>query len=215
MSDDNELNPEIEAMLRDVPVVDPSLREQHIAAALSEMAPGAAPSGRLRFLAAAAAVIVLIGGGIAVAKNSGDTPPAIAADTTVTSVPKAAGDCGEEFSGLWGDSVGRGEFSWAETDYTVIGHNGGLSVYLAMEPCTNLGTIVYWDAMTARDKEAEAPQRSVECESMTAVVAQFEDRGNGNPYQLVLIKTDTGISLFFEDRCNEPLGSIALPTSGD
>ena len=215
MSDDNELNPEIEALLRDVPAVDPSLREQHIAAALSEINTPTASTGRLRFLTAAAAVVVLIGGGIAVAKNSGDTPPAIAADTTITSVPKTAGDCGEEFSGLWGDSVGRGEFSWAETDYTVIGHNGGLSVYLAMEPCTKMGTIVYWDAMTARDKESQAHQGAIECESMTSAVAQFEDRGNGNPYQLVLVKTDTGISLFFEDRCNEPLGSIALPTSGD
>ena len=214
MSEDNELNPEIEALLRDVPVAEPSLREQHIAAALAEMAPASTSSGRLRFLAAAAAVIVLIGGGIAVAKKSGDTPPAIAADTTVASVPKTAGDCGEEFSGLWGDSVGRGDFSWAETDYTVIGHNGGLSVYLAMEPCTRMGTIVYWDAMHKRDKDASTSGEAV-CSLSTEPIARFEDRANGNAHKLVLVKTDTGVSLFFEDRCNEPLGSITMPTSGD
>lgn len=214
MSEDNELNPEIESLLRDVSAADPSLREQHIAAALAEMSTPAASTGRLRFLAAAAAVVVLIGGGIAVAKNSGDAPPAIAADTTVTSVPKASGDCGEEFSGLWGDSVGRGEFTWAETDYTVIGHNGGLSVYLAMEPCTKMGTIVYWDAMHKRDKDTSTSGEAV-CSFSTEPIARFDDRANDDAYKLALVRTDTGVSLFFEDRCNEPLGSIALPTSGD
>jgi hypothetical protein len=215
MSDNNEFDPQIEASIRDLPAAEPSLREQHIAAALAEMAAPDTRNGRLRFLSAAAAVLILVAVGIGFSKNSGDTPPAIAADSSTTTLAKAAGDCGEEFSGLWGDSVGRGDFTWAETDYTVIGHNGGLSVYLAMEPCTMMGDIAYWEAMTARDKEAEAPQRSVECESMTPVVAQFEDRGNGNPYQLDLVKTDTGVTLYFEDRCNEPLGSITLPPSGD
>lgn len=215
MSEDSELNPEIEALLRDVPVADPSLREQHIAAALAEMAPASPSSGRLRFLAAAAAVIVLLGGGIAVAKNSGDTPPAIAADTTATSVPKASGDCGEEFSGLWGDSVPRGEFSWAETDYWAIGHNGGLSVYLAMQPCTKVGDIAYWNAMDARDKDSSSSDGTAVCSYATEPISRFEDRANGMTYTFALVKTDNGVSLFFEDRCNEPLGSITLPTSGD
>ena len=80
MSEDNELTPEIEAALREVPAVDPSLREQHIAAALGEISPTAS-SGRLRFLATAAVVVVLFGGGFAVTRNSDHTPPAIAART--------------------------------------------------------------------------------------------------------------------------------------
>lgn len=212
MSDDNELNPEIEALLRDVPIADPSLREQHIAAALAEMKTPVASTGRLRFLAAAAAVVVLIGGGITVAKNSGNTPPAIAADTTVTSVPKASGDCGDEFSGLWGDSAGRGEFTWAEADYTAIGHQGGLSVYLAMEPCTTMGEISYWDAMVQRDKE-EVKLPAVACTQEP--ISHFIDNSGGEKYKLALVRTDNGVSLFFEDRCNEPLGSLTLPTSGD
>jgi hypothetical protein len=214
MSDNNELDPQIESSLRDLPAADQAMKEAHIAAALGEVTPAVA-TGRLRFLSVAAAVLILVAGGITVSKNSNDAPPAIATDSSTTTLAKAAGDCGEEFSGLWGDSVGRGHFSWAETDYTVIGSNGGLSVYLAMEPCTTMGTITYWDALTARDKEAEAPQQSVECESMSPVIAQFEDRGNVDPYELVLVKTDTGVILYFKDRCNEPLGSIALPTSGD
>lgn len=214
MSDDNELTPEIEAALRDIPAADPALRDQHIAAALGEIAP-AATMKRRNLFAAAAAVLVLAGAGFAVSQNSdGDTPAVAAPDTTVTSVPKASGDCAAEFSGLWGDSAGRGQFSWAETDYTVIGHNGGLSVYLAMEPCTAVGDISYWEAMDERDKDTSISGEAV-CSFSTEPISRFEDRANGNAYKLALVKTDTGVSLFFEDRCNEPLGSIALPTSGD
>lgn len=74
MSEDNELTPEIEAALREVPAADPSLREQHIAAALGEISP-AASTGRPRFLAVAAAVVVLLGGGLALARNSDDSSP--------------------------------------------------------------------------------------------------------------------------------------------
>lgn len=215
MSDENELDPRIEAQLRDVPPADSSMKESHIAAALGEIATPATSQGRLRFLSAAAAVVVLVAGGIAISKNSHDTPPAIAADPSTTTLAKAAGDCAEEWSGLWGDSSARGDFSWAETDYAAIGHQGWLSVYLAMEPCTKVGDIDYWSAMNARDKEGSDSQQNAACSFVVPPVAEFTDRGNGNPYTLVLVKTDAGVSLSFKDRCNESLGSITLPASGD
>jgi hypothetical protein len=215
MSDENELDPRIEVLLRDVPPADSSIKESHIAAALGEITTPAASKGRLRFFSAAAAVVVLAAGGIAISRSSNDAPPAIAADTSTTTIAKAAGDCGEEWSGLWGDSSARGDFSWAETDYAAIGHQGWLSVYLAMEPCTKVGDIDYWGAMNARDKEGSASQQNAACSFVVPPVAEFTDRGNGNLYTFVLVKTETGVSLSFKDRCNEPLGSITLPTSGD
>jgi hypothetical protein len=42
-------------------------------------------------------------------------------------------------------------------------------------------------------------------------LVQFVDNSGGPEYTLALLRTDNGVSLFFEDRCNEPLGSISLP----
>jgi hypothetical protein len=215
MSDNNEIDPHIEAVLRDVPAADPSLREQHIAAALGQLSSPARATGQRRFASVAAAVLLLAIGGVALARGNNDTTPAIAADSSSTTIAKSLVDCGEEWSGLWGDSVAHGDFSWAEADYAVIGHNGALSVYLAQEPCTKVGDIDYWAAMDARDKETDTPGNMTECSYVTEPIARFTDRANDNPYSLVLVQTDVGVSLHFEDRCNEPLGSITLPTSGD
>lgn len=211
MSEDNELNPEIEALLRDVPAVDPSLREIHIAAALTEMNAAAAPSGRLRFLAAAAAVVVLIGGGIAVAKNSGNTPPAIAADTTIASIPKASGECAHS-GGFWGDVGDIDYFSLRGTTFELVHRDDVVDLYFGSKPCTMVGTIAYFETMRRRDKQEESPSETT-CEQKPLI--QFTDNAGGSEYRFALLETPSGVSLFFEDRCNEPLGSIALPPSSD
>jgi len=217
MSEDNELSPEVEAALRDIPAVDPALRDQHIAAALGELTPSAS-SGRLKFLvAAAAALVVLVAGGITVSRNSNDTPPALAADTTAVSVPKASSDpsCAEEFSGLWSDSGSLGAFTYLGVTYEMIQRTGVLSLYLSKEPCTKIGEIQYEGAMEMRDKADDSPQVGAECDWSDSPLARFTDRANGNPYSLVLTRTDSGVSLFFMNRCTETLGSIALPAVGD
>ena len=207
MSEDNELTPELEALLRDIPAVDPSLREQHIAAALDEITPAAAAS-RLRFLAAAAAVVVLIGGGIAVARNTNDAPPAIAADTTVTSVPKATSEC-PHTGGFWGDVGGIDYFTLRDTAFELVRRDDLVGLYLGSEPCTMVGTISYYEAMLRRDKKGESPAKT-NCEQKPLI--QFSDNAGGSEFRLALLETSEGVSLFFEDRCNEPLGSIPLPS---
>jgi len=206
MSEDNELNPEIEAALRDIPAVDPSLREQHIAAALAEIAP-AALSGRLRFLAAAAAVIVLVGGGVTVAKNSGGTPPAIAADPSTTTIAKASGAC-EHSGGFWGDVGDIDSFTLRGTAFELIHRDDLIDLYFGSEPCTMVGSIAYYEAMLRRDKQKDLPSETT-CEQEPLI--QFTDNSGGSEYRLALLETSDGVSLFFEDKCNEPLGSIALP----
>jgi hypothetical protein len=212
MSDENELDPRIEALLRDVPPADSSMKESHIAAALGEMTTPAQSGGRLRFLSVAAAVLILVAGGIAVSKNSNDTPPAIAADTTATSNPKATSDC-EMSGGSWGDVGGVDHFTLRGTKFDVTHSNDLIDLYLGSQPCTMLGTISYWEALMARVKETDAPNDFTECSYASEPLLRFSDEpsGGGDTYSFVLVATEDGVSLYFEDRCNEPIGSIAVP----
>jgi hypothetical protein len=211
MSENNELSPEIEAALKDISAVDPAVRDQHMAAALAEMTDPATSNNRLRFLSAAATVVVLVAGSIAYARNSNDAPPALAADTTATSVPKASAEC-THTGGFWGD-VGRVEgFAVRGASYELVLRKGTVEVLLGTQPCTRVDEIVYFEAMRRRDNQNESPSQTT-CEEEPLL--QFVDSSGGSEYSFALIGTDAGVSLYFEDRCNEPLGSIALPASGD
>ena len=212
MSDDNELNPEIEAALKDVPTADSSLRELHIAAALAEMTPARSP-GRLKFLAAAAAVLVLVGGGIVSARSSdSNSPIVVAPDSTLTTIAKGATECSEELSGLVDDSSSSAtSFMRENVEYIAIGQDGRLQVYLAQAPCTSQGEIRYQAAMETRDKKASVDAQTAECTFLTEPIARFEDMSAEDSYKLVLVADSEGVSLYFEDRCNEPIGSILLP----
>ena len=207
MSEDNELSPEIEAALKDISAVDPALRDQHIAAALGELTISSS-TGRLKFLAAAAAVLVLAGGVIAMTRNPDSNSPAVVApDTTLSSVPKASAEC-THTGGLGGD-VGRVEgFTVQGVAYELVLRKGTVEVLLGTQPCTKLDEIVYFDEMRRRDNQNESPSTN-NC-SQEALV-RFGDSSGGSEYTLALIGTDAGVSLFFEDRCNDPLGSISLP----
>ena len=211
MSDNNEFDPQMEASIRDLPAPDPSLREQHISAALNAMAAPETGNGRLRFLSAAAAVLILVAVGVGVSRNSDDTPPAIAADPSTTSVPKASGECTHS-GGFWGDVGSVEEFTFGDTAYELVLRNGTVEVLLGTSPCTTVDTIVYYEEMRRRDNQEELPSKTA-CEQKPLI--QFSDNSGGPDYALALLETSDGVSLFFEDRCNEPLGSIALPPSGD
>lgn len=105
---DDELDPEVLAALRDVAPASDSLRNQHIAAALGEISTTSSRS-RAKWLSAAAAIIVLIVGGnalYAALSPSSDTPTVAAApnDSVTTSVPVKGSVCGANL-----------------TDYTIVG----------------------------------------------------------------------------------------------
>ena len=98
---DDELDPEVLAALRDIAPAPDALRDQHIAAALAESSPASSRS-RVRWLSAVAAVIVLIVGGnalYAALSPSSDTPTVAAApNNSVTTVPVKGSACGAELA---------------------------------------------------------------------------------------------------------------------
>ena len=99
---DDELDPEVVAALRDVAPASEALRNQHIAAALADSAPASSRS-RVKWLSAAAAVIVLLVGGnalYAALSPSSDTPTVAAAPhNSVTTVPVKGSACGADLTG--------------------------------------------------------------------------------------------------------------------
>ena len=100
---DDELDPEVAAALRDVAPATEALRNQHIATALAESSPAASRS-RVKWLGAAAAVIVLLVGGNALYASlspSSGTPTVAAApnNSVTTTVPVNGSVCGASLTG--------------------------------------------------------------------------------------------------------------------
>ena len=150
---DDELDPEVLAALRDIAPAPDALRDQHIAAALAESSPASSRS-RVRWLSAVAAVIVLIVGGnalYAALSPSSDTPTVAAApnNSVTTSVPVKGSACG---AGL--------------ADYTIVGtYSSAGSVrevwssaqnLVVVDPssCAQLGTITH-SAVVANEKTCD------------------------------------------------------------
>jgi hypothetical protein len=104
---DDELDPEVLAALRNVAPASDAVRDQHIAAALAESSPASSHS-RVKWVRAAAAVIVLLIGGnalYAALSPAGETPTVAAApNNSVTTVPVKGSLCGADL-----------------TDYTIVG----------------------------------------------------------------------------------------------
>jgi hypothetical protein len=96
---DDDLDPEVVAALRNVAPASDSLREQHITAALAEISPAEARS-RFTRLSAAAAVVVLLVGATAIVRlgatstDSNVTPR----NDTITTVPVKGSACGADLT---------------------------------------------------------------------------------------------------------------------
>ena len=149
---DDELDPEVLAALRDVAPASDSLRNQHIAAALAESSPVSSRS-RVKWLSAAAAVIVLIVGGnalYAALSPSSDTPTVAAApNNSVTTVPVKGSACGAEladytFVGVY-SSAGSVQEVWSSKQNLVV---------VDQTSCAQLGTITH-PAATANEKSCD------------------------------------------------------------
>ena len=149
---DDELDPEVLAALRKVAPASDSLRDQHIAAALSESSQVSSRS-RVKWLSAAAAVIVLLVGGNALYASlspSSDTPTVAAApNNSVTTVPVKGSACG---AGL-ADYTIVGTYSSAGSVREVWSSKQNL-VVVDPSSCAQLGTITH-SAVVANEKTCD------------------------------------------------------------
>ena len=148
---DDELDPEVLAALRNVAPASDALRDQHIAAALGKISPAGARS-RIKWLGAAAAIVVfLVGGNALYASLTSSTDSSVTPKTDVvsTSMPVKGSACG---AGL--------------ADYTIVGtYSSAGSVrevwssaqnLVVVDPssCAQLGTITH-SAVVANEKTCD------------------------------------------------------------
>jgi hypothetical protein len=147
---DDELDPEVLAALRNVAPASDAVRNQHIAAALAESSPVSSRS-RVKWLSAAAAVIVLIVGGnalYAALSPSSDTPTVAAApNNSVTTVPVKGSACGAELA----DYTFVGTYSTAGSVREVWSSAQNL-VVVDQASCAQLGTFTH--SVTAANEKA-------------------------------------------------------------
>ena len=142
---DDDLDPEVVAALRDIAPASDSLRNQHIAAALGEISPASSRS-RAKWLSAAAAIIVLLVGGNALYASlspSSDTPTVAAApNNSVTAVPVKGSACGVSLTGY----TIVGTYSSAGSVREVWSSKQDL-VVLDQTSCAPLGTFTHPDVI--------------------------------------------------------------------
>lgn len=212
MNENEDLDPTLLRHLREVPPASASVRDAHIAAALAEMAPSRRTgANRSRILGGVAAAVVLAVGGVAVVIQQRDSRGGVLKSTAVITVPKGGGDCSQEFSGLWGDVGDSRVIKHNNTEYAVMFRDDNIDVYEATEPCSRIGTMGYWDQLVARDNEGSPAGSSAVCSYATEPVRRFNDRARADSYGLVLVQTDEGLSLHFEDKCDVSIVTLALP----
>ena len=142
---DDELEPEVVAALRDVAPASEALRNQHIAAALAESAPASSRS-LVKWLGAAAAVIVLLVGGNALyASLSPSTDSNVTPQPgTSTTVPVKGSVCGANladytFVGTYSSDGSVREVWSSKQDLVVIDQTS----------CAQLSTISHPDVVAS------------------------------------------------------------------
>jgi hypothetical protein len=211
MSENDDLDPALLRHLRDVPPASASMRDAHISAALAEMAPSrSAALRRTRILGGVAAAMVLTLGGVAISRQQRESGRRPLNGVTTTTMPKGGGDCAEESSGIQGDAADSKEFTFNGDTYVLVFRDDAVDVFQAVEECL-VGTLSYRDAMLERDKESSLPHPTHKCGYLTEPVARFSDAAGGDPYNLVLVQTDDGLSVEFDDICDVSIDAITLP----
>jgi len=142
---DDDLDPEIVAALRDVVPASDALRDQHIASALAEIS-AASSRSRIKWLSAAAAVIVLLVGGNALyaslspSTDSNVTPR----NGGVTTVPVKGSVCDASLTGY----TFVGTYSSADSVREVWSSKQDL-VVVDQTSCAQLGTFAHPDIVAS------------------------------------------------------------------
>lgn len=148
---DDELDPEVMAALRDIAPASGALRDKHIAAALAEISAAGARS-RTKWLSAAAAVLVLLVGGNALYASlspSTDSNVTPRNGIVTTTVPVKGSVCGADLA----DYTFVGAYSTAGSVREVWSSKQDLTV-VDQTSCTQLGTFTH-PAAVASDKICE------------------------------------------------------------
>lgn len=212
MSENEDLDPALLRHLRDVPPASDAVREAHISAALDEISPSRTSSGRrTRVLGGVAAAVMLTLGGVTIAQRQNENERGPLTGTVTTTVPKGGADCKEELPDAGKDTTERQETEHNGTRYALLFRDDAIDVYRAVEPCDLVGTLSYGDAMVERDKESSLPNPTHRCSYSTELVARFKDAADGDPYDLVVVQTDDGLSVEFDDDCVSSIDTISLP----
>ncbi len=148
---DDELDPEVMAALRDIAPASGALRDKHIAAALAEISAAGARS-RTKWLSAAAAVLVLLVGGNALYASlspSTDSNVTPRNGIVTTTVPVKGSVCGADLA----DYTFVGAYSTAGSVREVWSSKQDLTV-VDQTSCTQLDTFTH-PAAVASDKICE------------------------------------------------------------
>ncbi len=147
---DDELDPEVLAALRDVAPASDSLRERHIASALAEMSPAEARSRFTRLGAAAAVFVLLVGATAIVRLGATSTDSDVATrNSMITTVPPKGSTCGAELA----DYTFVGTYSSADSVQEVWSSAQNL-VVVDQTSCSQLGTFTH-PAATANEKACD------------------------------------------------------------
>ena len=147
---DDELDPEVLAALRDVAPASDSLRERHIASALAEMSPAEARARFTRLGAAAAVFVLLVGATAIVRLGATSTDSDVATrNSMITTVPPKGSTCGAELA----DYTFVGTYSSADSVQEVWSSAQNL-VVVDQTSCSQLGTFTH-PAATANEKACD------------------------------------------------------------
>lgn len=136
----DDLDPRIVDAMRDVPSVDPDLREAHLAAAIEHVSSSSftysSPSGRSsysRVVAVAAAAIVVIAGSFAIGRTTASRPidPVVTAPST-TIVKASLPTCTDQFDG---DAELVHTYEVNDVEFAIVNANGE-TIILETRSCT-------------------------------------------------------------------------------
>jgi hypothetical protein len=196
---DDDLDPEVVAALREIAPASDALRDKHIAAALAASAPASSRS-RVKWLGAAAAVIVLlIGGNALYASLSPSTDSNVTPQTgAVTTIPIKGSACGASLT----DYTIVGAYSSADSVREVWSSKQDL-VVVDQTSCAQLGTFTHPDVV-ANDKVCEGFFSSFAPEGVQ--VGAYSVAGS----ELVLVATPTELQIC--DGSCAVIASYPLPT---
>jgi hypothetical protein len=147
---DDELDPEVLAALRDIAPASDALRDKHIASALAEISPVEARSRFTRLSAAAAVVVLLVGATAIIRLSATSTDSNVTTrNVAITTIPVKGSVCGASLTGYTFvgtySSAGSVQEVWSSAQNLVV---------VDQTSCAQLGTFTH-PAVVANEKTCD------------------------------------------------------------